>query len=31
MTEPDHLVVGALTLDAGCEWVEDRLGVRLPA
>ena len=26
--EPDHLVVAALTLDAGCDWVEERLGVR---
>ena len=26
--EPDHLVVGALALDAGCDWVEQRLGVR---
>jgi hypothetical protein len=26
--EPDHLVVGALTLDAGCDWVEEHLGVR---
>ena len=28
MNEPDHLVVAALTLDAGCDWVEERLGVR---
>ena len=28
LVEPDHLVVGALTLDAGCDWVEERLGVR---
>ena len=28
MNEADHLVVGALTLDAGCDWVEERLGVR---
>ena len=26
--EPDHLVVAALTLGAGCDWVEERLGVR---
>ena len=26
--EPDHLVVAALSLDAGCDWVERRLGVR---
>ncbi|MFO1303449.1 MAG: VOC family protein [Burkholderiales bacterium] len=26
--EPDHLVVAALTLDAGCDWVEARLGAR---
>lgn len=26
--EPDHLVVAALTLDAGCDWVEERLGAR---
>ena len=26
--EPDHLVVAALTLEQGCEWVEARLGVR---
>jgi hypothetical protein len=28
IVEPDHLVVGALSLDAGCDWVEERLGVR---
>jgi len=26
--EPDHLVVAALTLEQGCEWVEEKLGVR---
>jgi len=26
--QPDHLVVAALTLREGCDWVEDRLGVR---
>ncbi|MEJ7668293.1 MAG: VOC family protein [Casimicrobiaceae bacterium] len=26
--EPDHLVVAALTLREGCDWVEDRLGLR---
>lgn len=26
--EPDHLVVAALTLAQGCDWVEERLGVR---
>ncbi len=26
--EPDHLVVAALTLAAGCDWVETNLGVR---
>jgi hypothetical protein len=28
VNEPDHLVVAALALDAGCDWVEERLGVR---
>src|SRR4030095_1080917 len=26
--EPDHLVVAALELDQGCNWVEQQLGVR---
>ena len=26
--EPDHLVVAALTLEQGCEWIEAKLGVR---
>lgn len=26
--EPDHLVVAALTLEQGCDWVEAKLGVR---
>lgn len=26
--EPDHLVVAALSLEKGCDWVEERLGVR---
>jgi len=26
--EPDHLVVAALTLEQGCDWVEEKLGVR---
>lgn len=25
---PDHLVVAALTVEAGCDWVEQQLGVR---
>jgi hypothetical protein len=28
VNEPDHHVVAALALDAGCDWVEERLGVR---
>src|SRR4029453_18335131 len=26
--EPDHLVVGALDLTQGCDWIEQQLGVR---
>jgi len=26
--EPDHLVVAALSLDQGCNWVEEKLGAR---
>lgn len=26
--EPDHLVVAALSLEQGCDWVEERLGLR---
>lgn len=26
--QPDHLVVGALTLAQGCDWVEQHLGIR---
>jgi hypothetical protein len=26
--EPDHLVVAALSLERGCDWVEERLGAR---
>jgi hypothetical protein len=26
--EPDHLVVGALTLEQGCDWVAEHLGIR---
>ncbi len=28
VVQPDHLVIAALTLDAGCDWVEQRLGPR---
>jgi len=28
VVEPDHLVVAALDLALGCDWVEERLGVR---
>jgi len=26
--EPDHLVVAALSLEQGCDWIEERLGMR---